>query len=390
MLAAEQSALLSTSAVRPPAPPRIVMARRLAIWFLRLWPFAAWCGAVVAVVWLYFREPLHSHALAHECAQELRISPAIAGRIASLEVAIGQWVDAGDLVATLEAGDVEARLRLAQSELERSLTRIDAEREALRLAQVDRQSQALARRNSYESEGRRLRGIADTHVSAQATDQAELDMLTPQIERLTPLLEKQLTTADRIEELVQRRTVLEQRIASRTGEMRRSREELSAWEALAPDAPASPDLGASLLPFEIALKSQEARVAELELEREKCRISAPTAGTVSLLLARPGEWRAEGEEIARVVLPSVGRVDAYIGDRQVSAVAIGTRATLSPRDRAGPPLQGTVEVVGPLIEEIPLRLRAVATIPQWGRRVTIAVEGLRDSLAGTIYDVRFH
>ncbi len=372
------------------APPRIAPSRRVARWIVRHWPLAAWCLAVVAAAWLYFREAGHGHALACECALELRISPAIAGRIATLDVAIGQSLRAGDLIATLDARDVDARLRMAQSELERARTRVEAEREALRLAQVDRRAQATSRRNAYESDGRRARGAAAAHATAQATDHAELDALTPQIERLKPLLEKKLTTADRIEELVQRRAVLEERIASRVGELRRADEEVAAWEKLEPEEPAETDLAASVLPFEMAQKSQEARVAELELEREKCRICAPAAGAVSLILARPGEWRAVGEVIVQIVLPTSGRVDAYVTDRQISAVAVGTRATLRARDLAGPPCEGRVAILGPLLEEVPLRLRAMPTIPQWGRRVTIEVEGLHDSLAGAIYDVRFH
>ncbi len=390
MEATQERPAIVTSPGGTLAPPPIAVSRRLARWILRIWPFAAWCGAIAAAVWLYLGAAGPGHAIACESAQELRISSAIAGRIATLEVTIGQLVHAGDLIATLDARDIDARLRLEQAELARSRTRVEAEREALRLEQVDRRAQAMSRRNAYEGEGRRLRGIADAHATAQATDQAEFDALTPQIERLKPLLEKKLTTADRIEELVQRRAVLAERLGSRPEQMRRAREELSAWELLEPEELQDADLGASLLPFEMAQKSQEARVAEFELERDKCRISAPASGTVSLTAARPGEWRAAGEEIAHILLPNSGRVDAYVNDRQISAVTIGMRATLLARDRAGPPLEGTVVTMGPLIEEVPLRLRSMVTLPQWGRRITIAVEGLHDSLAGAIYDVRFH
>ena len=47
-------------------------------------------------------------------------------------------------------------------------------------------------------------------------------------------------------------------------------------------------------------------------------------------------------------------------------------------------------MAGPRIEQVPLRLRAIPTIPQWGRLITIEVEKSHEPLPGEIYDVRFH
>lgn len=218
-------------------PPAIPPARRAAKLLLGLWPFAVWCGAAVAAIWLYFGEAGHGHALACEWAQELQASPEISGRIATVDAVVGQSVQKGDLIATLDANELE----------------------------------------------------------------------------------------------------------------------LHADEA--------------------ALRQR--------------RICAPAAGIVSAIVARPGEWRAPGEAIARIVLPSTGRADAFATDRQIAVIQVGTLVTLRPRDLVGPPLDGKVVLVAPLVEEVPVRLRAIPTIPQWGRRITIEAAGLRNELLGAIYDVRF-
>lgn len=374
----------------PPPPPPLPSSRRLIRLFVRAWPFMAWCGAIAASVWLYFGETGHGHALAIEEVQEIKVAPAVSGRLVTLAVELGQKVREGDLIATLDTRDLDARLRMSKTEVERQRTRIGAEREVLRLDLQDRQAQAAARRNAYEAEGRRLRGELERLSSEQAADQGEIDSFGPQIERLKPLVEKKLVTADRLEDLLQKRTVFEKRIGSRTQLIKAAREELDGWSKLGPDKLPDPNLDARLLPFELELKAQEARVAELEVEREKYRITSPVTGTVNAILARGGEWRGVGAEIIQVVVPRPNRMTAYVMDRQIPVVAPGTRATLRPRDHGGPALEGKVSLVGPRIEELPVRLRPMSTIKQWGRQITIQVEKSGDPLPGEIYDVRFH
>ena len=82
----------------PAAPPPIPGGRRIGRLLLKIWPFAAWCGVIGTAAWMYFGGAGHGHALAFDEAQELRVSPSIAGRIDSLCVETGQKVREGDLV----------------------------------------------------------------------------------------------------------------------------------------------------------------------------------------------------------------------------------------------------------------------------------------------------
>jgi multidrug efflux system membrane fusion protein len=176
---------------------------------------------------------------------------------------------------------------------------------------------------------------------------------------------------------------LEARIRFAKAEIERSRARIAAErDARMPDA--------RLLPLELELKSQEARAAELEREREHYRISAPVSGSIDLIAARPGEWRVAGAEIVQIVVPRPDRMTSYVTDRQIPVVTVGTRATLRPRDHGGPALEGSVVAVAPRIDQIPLRLRAIATQPQWGRQITIQVTVAGQPIPGEIYDVRFH
>jgi multidrug resistance efflux pump len=320
----------------------------------------------------------------------VNVSPAVAGRLATLVVDLGQKVEEGDVIATLDTTDVDARERRARTELERLKTRVAAQREALRLEQEERRGQASARRTSYEAEGSRLRSLIEKLNTEQAADQAEAASLEPQIERLKPLVERKLLTADRLETKLQERAVLAKRVASRADALRSAGEELSAWMRREPEKSSETNLEALIQPYELELRGQEARLAELELEREKHRITAPVSGSVNQISARAGEWRAAGAPIVEIVVPGGNRIIAYVTDRQVPAVLVGTPATLRPHDHGGSTISGKVVVTGPRIQQVPLRLRAIPTIPQWGRLVTIEVEKSQEALPGEIYDVRFH
>jgi multidrug resistance efflux pump len=374
----------------PLPPPPLPAGARIGRLLRRLWPFAAWLGAAAAAAWLYTGEAWRGHALAYEDIQEVHVSPAVAGRLESLTVELGQSVRAGDLIALLDARDLEARIRLAKSEVARLRTRVNAEREALRLDEEDRRSQAQARVASYEAEGRRLRGQLDRLRTDQAADEAERIALRPQVDRLKPLVEKKLITADRLEAKVQELAVVEKRIASRADAIRAGGEEVASWTKFAPEKAPESTLEARLLPYELELRGQETKVAELELEREKYRITAPVSGAVNQILARVGEWRSAGAPIVEIVVPRPDRVMAYVTDRQVPLVGVGTRATLRPHEHGGAALEGKVVMAGPQIQQVPLRLRAIPTIPQWGRLITIQVTKPGDPLPGEIYDVRFH
>jgi len=183
---------------------------------------------------------------------------------------------------------------------------------------------------------------------------------------------------------------VESRLQAARAGLEKARERLSAWLKSEAPRPAGAPPDPRVLPFEQDLRAQEAAVAELEMERSKYRILAPAAGTVSQISARVGEWRSAGTDLVQMVVPRAEHLTGYVTDRQISAVEVGTLATLRPRDLAGPPIQGKVIRVGPQIEQLPLRLRALPNVPQWGRRVIFQVRNPGEPLPGQIYEVRFH
>src|SRR5689334_24098966 len=79
----------------PPPPPPLPIAPRVRRTLALAWPFVAWMGALAGAVWLYYGESWRGHALAYEDIQEVNVSPAVAGRLATLDVDLGQKVEEG-------------------------------------------------------------------------------------------------------------------------------------------------------------------------------------------------------------------------------------------------------------------------------------------------------
>lgn len=134
----------------------------------------------------------------------------------------------------------------------------------------------------------------------------------------------------------------------------------------------------------------ETPAADPRLPAVKAPVVAPAAGAVSKIDAHVGQVAAAGTDLVRMVVPRADHLVGFVTDRQIRAVEVGTLATLRPRDLGGAPLKGKVIRLGPQIEELPPRLRAIPNVPQWGRRVVFQVENPREPLPGQIYEVRFH
>ncbi len=187
--------------------------------------------------------------------------------------------------------------------------------------------------------------------------------------------------AARGEELSLRREVLEKTVAAREEAVRGQRLRLEEWRKLEPDD--EPADAARL-----AIRVHESRIAELEAQRARYRITAPATGRVLRVAATPGEWLATGTPVVRLVVASPTRVTAFVSPSQAMVVGSGTRASIRARDHAGAVIDGRVIGTGAAVEPLPERLRANPGVPEWSLRVLIEVPHT-ELLPGDVYRVRF-
>lgn len=120
---AQEAGRSRPSAVLPEAPP-IPASRRLVRLAGRTWPFLSWLLALVACAWLYPAAGVAGHALAIEEAEELKVSPSVAGRVATIAISPGQQVRPGDVLATLDTRDLDRRIAAARDALDQSRSKV--------------------------------------------------------------------------------------------------------------------------------------------------------------------------------------------------------------------------------------------------------------------------
>lgn len=371
----------------PSAPPPIPWTRRVLRLGARVYPFLVWCGAIAWAVHLHAAESGFATTLGSMDLRLVHVALPVEGKIAELRVEIGQRVQSGEVVATLDTGIIDTELSRAKARLTRAHAQIAAESERIR-GDRDKQRKDFAERQAdFETNGRRQRAVIEQLVAKLATDRAEALNLAPEIDRLRQAHEQKLVTADRLDELVRQHAVLLEAIEVGGEQLRLAREDLLASARFAPEHPMELDDEALLRPVRSEVETAEAELLKLELRRRAQNLLAPDSGVVSRITARPGEWCALGSKIIEIVVPESSRLTAYLTGPQVSTVRVGDSAGLRSRTRNGPPMKGRVAIVGPRVEMVPVELRANASLVEWGQMIVIEVQDSTNAIPGEVFNV---
>ncbi|MFO0757488.1 MAG: HlyD family efflux transporter periplasmic adaptor subunit [Byssovorax sp.] len=350
----------------PLPPPPIPLLRRLRGRFTNLLPALIWVAALAGAASLYQTEATHGDVFAFAEVDEVAVTPEIDGVIATEPLEIGQEIKLGEVAATLQTKEIDERIRLARADLEQLPVRLG---EALRLELVG--SAGDSRLTTFGQDGQRIKVAHEKLSAQQETDRAALAAIGPQLARLKDLVDKKLIPAESMNDLVLKKAILEKTIAARSELIKSSKGRLDVW--------ASEET-----------RLAELRIGELERERAKYRLDAPASGTVELILHHPGEFVIAGTPIAQIQVRRPGRMVAFIADPLIPKIHPGVTATLRVRERPGTSIEARVLSVGPRIEEVPIRLRFVPTVVQWGRRIVLEIPVEKDPLPGEVYSVRFH
>ena len=350
----------------PLPPPPLPIWRRLRGRAASLVPALIWLGALAGAVGLYQTEATHGDVFAYAEVIDVSVTPEIDGVLATSPLEVGYTVTSGEVVATLSMRELDEKIRLAKADLEALPVRL---REALRLELVG--SEADGKLTTFGQDGQRIKAMADKLSADQEADRAAISAIGPQIVRLKELVDKKLIPAEDMNSLVLKKAILEKKITARAELIKQSKNRLDIWAVE-------------------ETRLSELRLAELERARGKYQLPAPTSGTITAILHRPGEFVTAGTPVATVQVQRPGRMVAFIAGPLVPKIHIGTPATLRVRERPATSVDGKVVGFGPRIEAVPVRLRFVPTVEQWGRRVVIELSDGTSPLPGEVHSVRFH
>ncbi len=299
------------------------------------------------------------------------VAPTELARLASVEVAAGDVVAAGQVVARLDASAVDAELAVARAE------RAKLEAEALLAV-------GMARRRLDTDLEALLRSLAAEREAAVAA-RAEVAALDREILRVRSLVDSRQVLASELTALELRHATASALATEKPRTMALLGEQVKAAQSrrdgIAPrldDAP--PERRA-----ELALADR--RIEALLLRRDRLVLRAASAGAVASVGKRPGEVVAAGEAVVSLVR-APERVRACAPERVALRVQVGHGARLSRRGMADAPLlEGTVEAVTPGVAVLPSRCWREPTAPEYGREITIVLESPVSLVAGQAFDV---
>ena len=305
-------------------------------------------------------------------AEELihTVGPLQAGRLKELRVMLGQSVKAGDVLAQLDPRPLLLRQNRLKAELEQAKAQLIAEQD-LQNAQLQRgQIQAVR-----------------AHADVQKM-RAELREYDQQVKRMQKLKSKQLIRATDVEEAQRQQRALSADLSARPKGSQRELE--LAGLRPRPKSDQERRLDERLSPFRVAIAVREAELAELELAISELTLRAPVDGVVGTILQRPGDTLGAGTPVLTIVTTRPGYIVAFVPERQVSHYPKGQPVELRKIGVVLKVLKAQVIELAPMVEEVPVRARPSPTVPMWGRRIVIKVDGTTPLLPGEAFRVSYH
>jgi len=286
---------------------------------------------------------------------------------------------------------IQAELIMVEAELGHLRAQLDAEVERVTAETATLEWNALndRRRFALDQESARL-DVLDRQAQQQ-TNAVNLQSLEIQMRRLEQLVKEELSdqaTYDqiRLQYEALKKQMEEDQVAideatSRLGEARGRAQQL---EKEAPDI----KMVQYLEPLKEAVHVQEARIQEVQERRAMLVLTAPATGQVTQILKRAGETVLAGDPILVVAVGGSERVVAYLDERAVGTLAVGTPVTVSSRRAPGQVARAEVLKVGSQLEQCPQRLWRNPVVAQWGWPVLIGMVPRDTFYPGEMVDLR--
>jgi HlyD family secretion protein len=303
-------------------------------------------------------------------AVDVVVAAEAGGRLLTFAVEEGRKLEAGAAVGTIDSTELG---------LERAQLTAQRQASASRVGEVDQQVRVL--------ETERLAAIAQRQAAAaeRASLAAQLDIAQRAYDRTKRLFDQQAATAQQLDQAQRDYRVLEeqlrardQQIAAHDHQVAAQANRLAATRAqrtTATDQVATAD-------------AQIARVAE-RIRRTEVR--NPVAGTVLATYAEAGEVVQPGQPLYKIADLGAVEVRAYVGERQLSAVHLGSAAQVTFDVGSGRrSLPGSVSWISSQAEFTPTPIQTREERADLVYAIKIRVANTEDVLKiGMPVDVRF-
>lgn len=299
-------------------------------------------------------------------------APVEPGRVSAILVEVGDRVEAGQVVATLDTSTLDAEIAVAEAQRAQIEAEARAE-QAVLTRELDQEVEGL------ERESARLR-------EEQLRVTAEAKALDGEVSRVKRLVEERQAVLDDLTQLGLRQASATALAAAKPRTIGLLKKQIDTAEERRKQA--RDDKSALATKLAAGLLVAERNIELLRRRREGYSLRAVRAGRVAAILRRPGDVVEGGHPIVQIVTAE-DRVTACIPEQSALAVREGDGAALRVRGQSGAALHGRAVALGPLVTELPARCWASPKVPVWGREVTIALDRQVELVPGQAFEITF-
>jgi HlyD family secretion protein len=266
-------------------------------------------------------------------ATEVVVSSEVGGQLTTFTVEEGQTLAKGDTAGTIDP---------TQLTLQRQQAVAQRDAAASRAGEINSQVQAVtAQRDALQAQ-------QEAAVAQRSALQSQLEIARRNHERMQRLYAQQAATAQQLDQAERDDRVLQDQIKAQDQQIAAQGRQVSAQNAQVAAAQQQHRTA------QTQIAAADAQVAQLDDRIRRAAITNPSAGTVLVTYAEPGEIVQAGQPLYKVADMGTVDVRAYVTEPQLAAVKVGkqARVTLDAGDSRRT-LNGTVSWVSTQAEFTP-------------------------------------
>lgn len=226
-------------------------------------------------------------------ATEVDVASKLGGRVASIEVEEGQFVEAGQLLARMDTRVLEAQLAQAEAQLRQAENAIQTARAQVTLRESEKATaEAVVRQRQAElAAARKRHARTEALVKSSAVPRQQLD------DDLAALQSAEAA------------------LAAARSQVRSAEAGIIAAQS-------------QVIEAQSAVEAARASVSRLQVDIEDSQLRAPRAGRVQYRISQPGEVVGAGGKLLNLVDLSDVYMTFFLPERQAGRVALGAEARL--------------------------------------------------------------
>jgi membrane fusion protein YbhG len=267
-------------------------------------------------------------------ATEVIVSSEVGGQLTTFTVEEGQLLAAGDKAGTIDPTPLTLQRQQAVAQRDAAASRV---------GEIASQAQSLTAQREA------LTAQRDAAVAQRSALQAQLEIAQRNHERMQRLFALQAATAQQLDQAERDDRVLQEQIKAQDEQIAAQGRQVAAQNAQISAAQQQQRTAHT------QTAAADAQVAQLDDRIRRAAITNPSAGTVLVTYAKPGEIVQPGQPLYKVADVRTVDVRAYVAEPQLASVKLGKQARVSVDvgDDKRETLDGTVSWVSTQAEFTP-------------------------------------